>query len=74
MDLTAQSESINHVGRQAGAEIQITEAMVEAGVEVLLCEFGGSAVNHFWSAPDLAKRVYSAMKKAEGLFPVGTGY
>jgi len=62
MDLTAQSDSINHSDRQAGAEIEVTDAMIEAGVDVLLCEFGGSAVDHFWSAPDLARRVYRAMR------------
>jgi hypothetical protein len=39
---------------------EITKEMIEAGAEVLLGELGG-AVFSFWSAPDLAIRVYLAM-------------
>lgn len=35
MDLTAQSESINHTGRQASAEVEITEEMIAAGIHEL---------------------------------------
>jgi hypothetical protein len=55
MDLTAHGV--------AGAEIEITDAMIEAGADVLLCEFGDGATI-FWSAPDLAMRVYQAMRAA----------
>jgi hypothetical protein len=61
--VTAQSKAADDGARKAGAEIEITESMIEAGVDVLLCEFGG-AVDHFWSAPDLAKQVYRAMTAA----------
>jgi hypothetical protein len=37
--------------------------MIEAGVEALLCELGGSVDRH-WSAPDLAVSVYQAMTAA----------
>jgi hypothetical protein len=43
------------------AQDEITEEMIEAGADVLLGELGG-AVSVFWSAPDLAKRVYRAMR------------
>ena len=59
MDLTAHGDSPKDAARQVGAEI--TEAMIEAGVEILLGELGG-AVSSFWSAPDLAIRVYLAMR------------
>lgn len=42
-------------------EAEITREMIEAGADVLLCEFGGSATAHYWSAPDLAAKVYAAM-------------
>jgi hypothetical protein len=40
-------------------EIEVTPEMIEAGAEVILCEFGGCDV--FFSAPDLAKQVFLAM-------------
>jgi hypothetical protein len=41
-------------------EIEITPEMIEAGEDVLLGELGG-AVTSYWSAPELAKRVFEAM-------------
>ena len=34
-------------------DAEVTEAMIEAGVDVLLCELG--ALDFFWSARDLAE-------------------
>jgi phosphoglycerate dehydrogenase-like enzyme len=65
MDLTARKPKSDAADRQAGAVIEITEEMIEAGADVLLCEFGGAATNHFWSAPDLARLVYQAMRATE---------
>jgi hypothetical protein len=61
MHLTEHDMEAKDGDRQAGAEIEITEEMIEAGADVLLGELGG-AVSVFWSAPDLAKRVYRAMR------------
>jgi hypothetical protein len=41
-------------------EIEITQEMIDAGEDVLLGELGGAVSSH-WSAPDLAKQVFSAM-------------
>ena len=41
-------------------EIMITEAMIEAGEQILLGELGGAVSSH-WSARDLAMKVYAAM-------------
>ena len=41
-------------------DLEVTEAMILAGEDVLLAELGGAVSSH-WSAPDLAKQVYLAM-------------
>ena len=41
------SSSLFVLTQKAGAEVEITEAMIETGAELLLCEFGGNAMNHF---------------------------
>ena len=45
-----------------GEEIEVTEEMVEAGEDVILCEVGGADLGALFSASDLAKRVYLAMQ------------
>jgi len=44
-------------------EIEITEAMIEAG-EIALKEALGGSVDSFWNPPDLAVSVFEAMLKA----------
>jgi hypothetical protein len=51
-------------GAGAPDEIEITPAMIEAGEDVLLGELGG-AVTSYWSAPELAKRVFEAMASVD---------
>ncbi len=41
------------------AEIELTDAMIEAGEKILLCEFG--SVSFHWNPRDLAVSVYRAM-------------
>lgn len=46
------------------SEIEITPEMIEAGEDVILCELGGADLGGFFSAPDLARKVYLAMRAA----------
>jgi hypothetical protein len=50
---------------EQNGEIEITEEMIEAGEHVILCEVGGAELGGYFSAGDLAKRVYLAMRGAE---------
>ena len=60
--LTAHDKSSENPDRQAGAEIEITEAMIEAGANVLLGYLGGADALPSWvSFRDLATEVYQAM-------------
>ena len=47
-----------------GAEIDVTEAMIEAGTEVILTDLGGAELGGLFSASDLASRVYRAMERS----------
>lgn len=59
MDLTAQSNSLNHADRQTGADdIELTEEMLDAG-ESVLCEFSSGYDNERLGAEE----VYLAMEK-----------
>lgn len=40
--------------------VEITEAMIEAGADVLLCDLGGAVSSH-WHPDALAASVYRAM-------------
>ena len=48
--------------RPEAEEIEITAEMIEAGVEVILCEIGGADLGGLFDASDLASRVYQAME------------
>jgi hypothetical protein len=49
----------------AGAGIEISPEMIDAGVAEILGEVGGADFGGFFCAPDLASRVYRAMKIAQ---------
>ena len=46
-------------------EIEITDAMIEAGVDAIWSLPGSGAIAGFFSASDLACRVYWAMRDAD---------
>jgi basic membrane lipoprotein Med (substrate-binding protein (PBP1-ABC) superfamily) len=52
--------------RQTEPEATITPEMLEAGADAILCEVGGADLGGFFSAYDLAERVYRAMYIAGG--------
>jgi hypothetical protein len=50
---------------ESGPDIEITATMVAAGEDVILCEVGGAAdLGGAFSAADLARKVYLAMRGA----------
>jgi hypothetical protein len=46
-------------------EIKITPEMIESGANVIICEVGGADLGGFFSARDLAERVFRAMKSVQ---------
>lgn len=52
-------ERDNHSGN-----IEITPEMIAAGEDAILCVVGGADLGGFFSARDLAERVFLAMKSA----------
>jgi hypothetical protein len=48
-------------------EVEITSAMIEAGVVEIWAELGGADLGGHFSAPDLASRIYRAMNAARHL-------
>ena len=51
--------------KDAGApEVEVTEAMILAGEDVLLSRLGGAVSTVFWFPRDLAVEVFSAMRSA----------
>jgi hypothetical protein len=59
---------------RAGApeqEFEILPAMIEAGEDVVLSEIGGADLGGYFSARDLAGKVYLAMVAAAALTPAG---
>lgn len=53
--------------RPAQDENRPTPAMIEAGAQVILEEVGGADLGGFFSAPDLAARVFAAMTHQQKL-------
>jgi hypothetical protein len=47
------------------AEIEVTPEMIEAGEEAILCVVGGADLGGWFSADDLAKRVFLAMAEKD---------
>jgi hypothetical protein len=47
-------------------EIEVTQEMMEAGEEAVLQEVGGAGLGGYFSATDLAVKVYRAMQAARG--------
>jgi len=45
-------------------ETEITPEMIDDGEDVILCEVGGADLGGYFSARDLAERVYRAMDSA----------
>ena len=50
-----------HKGDIANVELEVTPEMLAAGEDVILCEVGGAELGGYFSARDLAIRVYRAM-------------
>jgi len=48
--------------RHKKPEIVVTPEMIEAGEDTILGVVGGADLGGFFSAPDLAKKVYEAME------------
>lgn len=46
------------------AEIEITPEMIDAGEDAILCAVGGADLGGAFSAADLARQVYLAMRRA----------
>jgi hypothetical protein len=52
---------MNVIDMPASDEIEVTEEMIEAGVDVIMCEVGGADLGGLFDASALASRVFLAM-------------